>query len=161
MSAIEKTALGLALAANNAITPSLIPAAVRGCGNGMRPYFSTTNIPGGYSYCYRSRHRSMTKFTRFRVAIPVFKILSYFDTLLPLNLDFQLGFEYPYTFGVTGIAARTPITFSGANYISYLTASHRKSSAKVDRLTWPSQRRASRGKALRLQVAYPTLSSRR
>lgn len=94
----------------------------RGMGQGMRQYIAGTG-PSSISSTYRSRHKSFIGFSRFRVVIPTFVISGTVDADYANNLNFQVGFEYPYVNANAGIPNRIPVTFGGVSSVSYLTAS--------------------------------------
>lgn len=95
---------------------------VRGMGQGMRSRLNGSPVLGGWSLTSRSRHRSHVGFTRFRVVIPTFYVSGATDTDWMYDFNVQVGFEYPYTAGMTGIGARIPVTFGGQSFGAYRAA---------------------------------------
>jgi lysophospholipase L1-like esterase len=82
------------------------------------------NAAGRMARTCRNRRYSCVPFRRFRIAIPVFYLTGtpVADTLYSgaqAQLSFQIGFEYPYTPALSGLAPRIPVTFSGVNSTSY------------------------------------------
>lgn len=76
-----------------------------------------------WSLTSRSRHYSKVAFQRFRIVLQTFDALGtnpITDTDFANSYTFQVGLEYPYTLANTGIAARIPVTFSGANTAAYV-----------------------------------------
>jgi hypothetical protein len=97
----------------------------QGMGQGMQMTVQGFNSANLRSSLNRTRHYSNVAFRYFRVVIPV----SYSTNGAGLadalysgaeaTLSFQVGFEYPYALANSGLAARTPVTWSGANYFTY------------------------------------------
>lgn len=109
----------------------------RGMGQGMRSNIGG-QISGGWSMTYRSKHRTPTKISRFRVVIPTFFVSGATDTDLANNFNFQVGLEYPYTLAFTGCAPRTAATKGGSNILSYLAASGPRGYILTDWVTLPT-----------------------
>lgn len=96
----------------------------RGLGQSMRTAVQGLNGGANIVTTSRLRHYSKVAFRRFRVVIPVFQTTGtpLVDTLFTGSsaiLNFQMGFEYPFTEAATGLPARIPVTFSGANWVRY------------------------------------------
>jgi len=94
----------------------------RGMGQRMRVAVQGWNGGGAWSRLTRSRHYSASTFRRFRIVLQTFQpgIASPLaDTNYTNDYAFQVGFEYPYTAGNTGIAPRVAVTFGGSNVGTY------------------------------------------
>jgi hypothetical protein len=100
------------------------PLVWRGMGQGMRTAIQGLNGGTNISTTSRTRHYSNVPFNRFRLVFPIFQSTGtpIADVVLSGTFNFQFGIEYPFTNAVTGLAARTPITFSGVNYVTYNSA---------------------------------------
>ena len=96
-------------------------------GLGQRMYITQQGSAGGanWSNCYRSRHYSNVPFRYFRVVLQTFEpgvAAPFTDTDFATSFVFQVGFEYPYVQGNSGIPARIPVTFNAANATGYSPA---------------------------------------
>jgi hypothetical protein len=95
----------------------------QGLGQAMSLNVQGFNGGANWSLTTRSRHYSNARFRSFRVVIQTFYPTGtpIADTNFASNYNFQVGFEYPYVNGNTGIPARIPVTFNGATSTSYTT----------------------------------------
>jgi hypothetical protein len=128
---MPRLGLGLGLNVGSSSYSSGAGSLMQWTGMGQGMYSTITGKNGGanISTSTRLRHYSPYAFRRFRIVVPVFETIGtpLLDTLLAGGqtvLYFQFGFEYPFVNAASGLAARIPVTFSGANYVRYDSSTH-------------------------------------
>lgn len=132
----QASAVGIMVTTGGHVTnpPVLAQAAPvwRGVGNGGMGFTPTSPIfAGGTNWSQTTRYPfySPVAFSKVRVVLPTFYPqrpggagTPVYDVDFANDFNFNVGFEYPYVLGTTGIPNRTHFKFSGSDTGSYTAA---------------------------------------